>query len=90
MQFLDTCAKLHVEKAGPILTNTHLFIYCELIYPPNSFADFLFKRSIVRAAAEAVSHWLPTAGARVRFRVKSCGKSGTGGGFSWYIRFPYH
>jgi hypothetical protein len=38
-----------------------------------------------RAIAQAVSHWLPTAVARVRSQVRSCGicgaQSGTGAGF---------
>jgi hypothetical protein len=38
-----------------------------------------------RAIAQEVSRWLPTAAARVRARIKSCGicggQSGTGAGF---------
>jgi hypothetical protein len=45
-----------------------------------------------RAIAQAVSRWLPTAAARVRARVKSCGifgiQSGTGVGFLRDLRFP--
>jgi hypothetical protein len=45
-----------------------------------------------RAIAQAVSRRLPTAGTRVRARVKSCGirgrQSGTGAGFLLVLRFP--
>jgi hypothetical protein len=45
-----------------------------------------------RAIAQAVSHWLPTAAARVRARVWSgeiCGgQSGVGAGFLRLLRFP--
>jgi hypothetical protein len=45
-----------------------------------------------RAIAQAVSPWLPTAAARVRARVWSCGlcggQSGTGAGFLQVLRFP--
>jgi hypothetical protein len=45
-----------------------------------------------RAIAQAVSHWLPTAAARVRARVWSygiCGgQSGARAGFLWVLRFP--
>jgi hypothetical protein len=45
-----------------------------------------------RAIAQAVSRWLPTAAARVRARVWSCGicggQSGAGTGFFRVLRFP--
>jgi hypothetical protein len=45
-----------------------------------------------RAIAQAVSRWLPTAAARVRSQVKSCGicggQSGTGAVFLRILRFP--
>jgi hypothetical protein len=48
--------------------------------------------SIGRAIAEAVSHWLPTAAARVQSRVWSSGirggQSGAGAGFLRVLRFP--
>jgi hypothetical protein len=44
------------------------------------------------AIAQAVSRWLPTAAARVRARVWSCGicggQSGAGAGFLQVVRFP--
>jgi hypothetical protein len=45
-----------------------------------------------RAIAQAVSRWLPTAAARVRARVWSCGicggQNGAGAGFLGVLRFP--
>jgi hypothetical protein len=45
-----------------------------------------------RAIAQAVSRWLPTASARVRARVWSCGicggQGGAGAGFLRVLRFP--
>jgi hypothetical protein len=49
-------------------------------------------RPILRAIAQAVSRWLPTATARVRAQVWSCGicsgHNGTGAGFLHVLRFP--
>jgi hypothetical protein len=46
---------------------------------------------LVRAVAQAVSRWVPTAAARVRVRA-ACGvcggQSGTGAGFLRVLRFP--
>jgi hypothetical protein len=48
--------------------------------------------SHLRAIAQAVSRWLPTAAARVRVRDWSCGicggQSGAGAGFLPVLRFP--
>jgi hypothetical protein len=45
-----------------------------------------------RAIAQAVSRWLPTAAARARSQVRSCGicggQSSTGAGFLRVLRFP--
>jgi hypothetical protein len=45
-----------------------------------------------RAIAQAVSRWLPTAAARVRSQVRSCGicggQSGSGAGFLRVLQFP--
>jgi hypothetical protein len=45
-----------------------------------------------RALAQAISRWLPTAAARVRSQVRSCGicggQSGTVAGFLQVLRFP--
>jgi hypothetical protein len=47
---------------------------------------------ILLGCAQAVSHWLPTAAARVRSHFRSCGicggQSGTGAGFLRVLRFP--
>jgi hypothetical protein len=51
-----------------------------------------FDCSLGRAIAQAISHWLSTAAARVRSQVKSrgiCGgQSGAGASFLWVLRFP--
>jgi hypothetical protein len=53
---------------------------------------FLRSCALGRAIAQAVSRWLPTAEARVRIQVKSCGlcgeQSGNGAGFLRVHRFP--
>jgi hypothetical protein len=45
-----------------------------------------------RAIAQAITRWLPTAAARVRARIRSCGicagQSGTGADFLRVLRFP--
>jgi hypothetical protein len=45
-----------------------------------------------RAIAQAVSHWLPTAAARVRARIRLCviysGRNGTEACFLRVLRFP--
>jgi hypothetical protein len=50
------------------------------------------KISLSRAIAQAVSRRLPTAAARVRTQLRSCGiccgQSGTGAGFLRVLRFP--
>jgi hypothetical protein len=51
-----------------------------------------FTLLVGRAIAQAVSHWLPTAAARVRARVWPCGicggQSGAEAGFLRVLRFP--
>jgi hypothetical protein len=51
-----------------------------------------FMWSLGCAIAQAVSRWLPTAAARVRSQIRSCGicggQSGTGAGFLLVLRFP--
>jgi hypothetical protein len=53
---------------------------------------FSYEQSLSRAIAQAVSRWVPTAAARVRARVWSCGicggQSGAGAGFLRLRRFP--
>jgi hypothetical protein len=47
--------------------------------------------SIVRAVAQAIGRWLPTAAARVRVRTAygaCCGQSGSGASFRRVLRFP--
>jgi hypothetical protein len=50
------------------------------------------KMKMGRAIVQAVSRWYPTAAARVRSQVRSCGicggQSGIGAGFLRVIRFP--
>jgi hypothetical protein len=52
----------------------------------------LSKAGVGRAIAQVVSRWLPTAAARVRSQVRSCGirggQIGTGAGFLRVLRFP--
>jgi hypothetical protein len=59
------------------------------LYP----GKILIKGTLGRAVAQAVSRWLPTAAARVRF-LAACGvcggQSGTGQVFSEYFGFPCH
>jgi hypothetical protein len=72
------------------------------IHGHSSFCNFLinwicFRISAIgpyilgRAIAQAVSRWLPTAAARVRTRIRSCGicggRSGGGAGFLRVLRF---
>jgi hypothetical protein len=54
---------------------------------------YLFEKALLgRAVAQAVSRRLPTAAARVRAQVRSCGacsgQSDTGEGFLRVLRFP--
>jgi hypothetical protein len=52
----------------------------------------VYMTAVGRAIAEAVSRWLPTAAARVQYRVWSSGicggQSGPGAGFLRVLRFP--
>jgi hypothetical protein len=56
------------------------------------YRSMLYKYIFGRAIAQAVSHRLPTAMARVRSQVRSCviggRQSGIGGGFLLVLRFP--
>jgi hypothetical protein len=51
-----------------------------------------YPSQVGRTIAQAVSRWLPTAAARIRARVWSCGicggQSGAGAGFLRALRFP--
>jgi hypothetical protein len=55
-------------------------------------AERVYCSKCGRAIAQAVSRWLPTAAARVRTQVRSCGicdgQNGTGIGFLRVLRFP--
>jgi hypothetical protein len=55
------------------------------------FGVFSVSLKTDRAIAQAASRWLPTAAARVRARVWSCGicggQSGAGAGFLRVLRF---
>jgi hypothetical protein len=64
-----------------------------VIPPDTGFSfDWLLTRCIGRAISQAVSRWLPTAAARVRVQVMSCGicggQSGTGAGLLRVLGFP--
>jgi hypothetical protein len=64
-------------------------LMCQDIFFPNVFYLLQTESS---AIAQAVSHWLPNAAARVRAWVSSCeicgGESGSGASFSEYFGFP--
>jgi hypothetical protein len=72
-----------------------LLLFCIAIHNQlhGSDLDLLPKLSLWagRAVAQALSRWLPTAAARVRFRA-ACGvygaQSGTGAGFPQVLQFP--
>jgi hypothetical protein len=55
-------------------------------------ANLAYRLTLGRAVAQADSRWLPTAMAKVRALAGSCGicggRSGTGAGFHWALRFP--
>jgi hypothetical protein len=58
----------------------------------NRYESLIYLKKKGRAIAQAVSRWLPTAAARVRARVWSCGICGgqvaLGQVFSEYFGFP--
>jgi hypothetical protein len=62
------------------------------ISPRASVSDIILTKVVARAIAQAVSRRLPTAVARVRAWVRSCGicggQSGTGAGFLQVLQFP--
>jgi hypothetical protein len=55
-------------------------------------AEIKVSTKFGRAVAQEVSRWLPTAAARVRAQVRTCGicggQSGAGAGFLRVLRFP--
>jgi hypothetical protein len=67
---------------------------CQIMrYTTGGHFEFVVFYSLQgRAIAQAVSGRIPTAAARVRAQVRSCGicggESGTGGGFLPVLRFP--
>jgi hypothetical protein len=66
--------------------------YVSSLPDPCSIFGWSYTLTMGRATAQAVSHWLPTAAARVRSRIwKSgiCGEqSGAGADFLLVFRFP--
>jgi hypothetical protein len=83
---------LHSEGTWLESSPGQLLILRFVVYlRPSKCWDSAYIRS-GRAVAQAVSRWLPTAAARVRARVWSCGicggQSGAGAGFLRVLRFP--
>jgi hypothetical protein len=68
------------------LTNILWVQICSLLHPAVAYSPY------GRAIAQTVSRWLPTAAARVRSQVSSCGicgeQSGTGAGLLRVLLFP--
>jgi hypothetical protein len=77
-----------IQYNHPITELISMAIYLT-VYGSTALVDF--GRFLGRAAAQAVSRWLPTAAARVRIRAAYgfCGgQSGTEAGFLRVLRFP--
>jgi hypothetical protein len=79
-------SKYYQHKRKKDIFPTEKLISCDIVFCG------LVTRSLGRAIAQAVSHWLPTPAARVRARVWSCGicggQSGARTGFLRVLRFP--
>jgi hypothetical protein len=81
----------HTKHTTALGQNWELF-YLKLCGAHTSNNNRSMVYGLGRAIAQAVSRWLPTAAARVRARVWSCGiwggQSGAGTGFLRVLRFP--
>jgi hypothetical protein len=79
-------------KSYQIILNIMSCFQLQLLYCKANWQDDVKGLNLGRAIAQAVSHWFPTAAARVRARVWSCaicgGQSGAGVGFLRVLRFP--
>jgi hypothetical protein len=88
--------KRHVLIKNIMIDNVQKLNHCINIPPSRTFRSYLREFTLLlgkgRAIAQAVSGRLPTAAARVRSQVRSCGicggQSGTEAGFLRVLRFP--
>jgi hypothetical protein len=75
-----------------VFSNRPVSILREIIADEVTFWRECMALEVGCAIAQAASRWLPTAVARVRARVRSCGicggQNGTGAGFVRVLRFP--